>query len=69
MRRLMAMIENRRVDLLPLLTHRFALEDIPEAFDLFSRQRDGVLKVAIYPDRERARVAGARNEAVLADAQ
>jgi alcohol dehydrogenase len=50
MRRLMAMIENRRVDLSPLITHRFALEDIEGAFELFSHQRDGVLKVALYPD-------------------
>jgi threonine dehydrogenase-like Zn-dependent dehydrogenase len=51
MRRLMAMIANGRVDLTPLVTHRFALDDIEEAFDLFSHQRDGVLKVALYPDR------------------
>ena len=49
MRRLMAMIANRRVDLSPLVTHRFALGDIHEAFDLFSHQRDGVLKVAVFP--------------------
>ncbi len=50
MRRLMAMIENKRVDLSPLVTHRFALDQIDEAFELFSTQRDGVLKVALYPD-------------------
>jgi alcohol dehydrogenase len=50
MRRLMAMIENRRVDLTSLVTHKFALDDIEEAFELFSHQRDGVLKVALYPD-------------------
>lgn len=49
MRRLMAMIENHRVDLSPLVTHKFTLEHIEEAFDLFSHQRDGVLKVALYP--------------------
>ncbi|HEY7056841.1 MAG TPA: alcohol dehydrogenase catalytic domain-containing protein [Vicinamibacterales bacterium] len=49
MRRLMAMIECRRVDLSPLVTHAFALDDIHEAYDLFSHQRDGVLKVALYP--------------------
>jgi alcohol dehydrogenase len=49
MRRLMAMIANRRVDLSPLITHRFSLDDIHDAFDLFSRQRDGVLKVALFP--------------------
>jgi threonine dehydrogenase-like Zn-dependent dehydrogenase len=51
MRRLMAMIERRRVDLRPLVTHHFAMDDIEEAFDLFSHQRDGVLKVALYPDK------------------
>jgi threonine dehydrogenase-like Zn-dependent dehydrogenase len=49
MRRLMAMIENRRVDLRPLVTHHFELDDILEAYDLFSHQRDGVLKVALHP--------------------
>jgi alcohol dehydrogenase len=49
MRRLMAMIEHRRIDLSGLLTHRFPLDRIEEAFDLFSHQRDGVLKVALHP--------------------
>ena len=53
MRRLMAMIEHRRVDLSPLITHHFALDDIQEAYGLFSEQRGGVLKVAVYPDRMR----------------
>lgn len=49
MRRLMAMIAARRVDLSPLVTHRFVLEDIKDAFELFSTQRDGVMKVALTP--------------------
>jgi threonine dehydrogenase-like Zn-dependent dehydrogenase len=49
MRRLMAMIAHGRVDLTPLVTHRFALDDIHEAFDLFSQQRDGMLKVVLFP--------------------
>ena len=49
MRRLMAMIANHRVDLSPLVTHHFSLEDFSDAFDLFSNQRDGVLKVALHP--------------------
>jgi threonine dehydrogenase-like Zn-dependent dehydrogenase len=61
MRRLMAMIEHGRVDLTPLVTHKFALYDIEAAFDLFSHQRDGVLKVALYPDPARA---DARRETV-----
>jgi alcohol dehydrogenase len=47
MRRLMAVIAAGRVDLKPLVTHRFKLEEIEAAYDLFSHQRDGVLKVAI----------------------
>ena len=49
MRRLMTMVERKRIDLTPLITHRFALDDLRDAYDLFSHQRDGVLKVAIYP--------------------
>jgi threonine dehydrogenase-like Zn-dependent dehydrogenase len=49
MRRLMTVIEGGRVDLTPLVTHRFTLDQIEEAYDLFSHQRDGVLKVAIMP--------------------
>jgi threonine dehydrogenase-like Zn-dependent dehydrogenase len=40
-----------RVDLLPLVTHRFPLDDIENAYELFANQRDGVLKVAITPAR------------------
>ena len=47
MRRLIATVESGRFDPLPLITHRFALDDIVEAYDLFSNRREGVLKVAI----------------------
>jgi threonine dehydrogenase-like Zn-dependent dehydrogenase len=50
MRRLMAVIQSGRVDLKPLDTHRYKLDDIVAAYDLFSHQRDGVLKVAITPE-------------------
>ena len=49
MRRLMDVISTRRVELKPMVTHRFKLEQIVEAYDLFANQRDGVLKVAITP--------------------
>ena len=49
MRRLMSVIEARRVDLGAMVTHRFKLDDIEAAYELFSHQRDGVLKVAITP--------------------
>ncbi|MGW9331425.1 NAD(P)-dependent alcohol dehydrogenase [Bosea sp. NPDC055594] len=49
MRRLVDVVASGRVDLAPLVTHRFPLERIKDAYDLFSHQRDGVLKVAITP--------------------
>jgi alcohol dehydrogenase len=49
MRRLMAVVESGRVDLKPLVTHRFKLDEIEAAYELFGHQRDGVLKVAITP--------------------
>ncbi len=49
MRRLMSVIQAGRVDLSPMVTHRFRLDDIEAAYELFSHQRDGVLKVAITP--------------------
>jgi threonine dehydrogenase-like Zn-dependent dehydrogenase len=49
MRRLMSAIRSGRADLRPLVTHRFKLDQIEEAYDLFANQRDGVLKVAITP--------------------
>jgi threonine dehydrogenase-like Zn-dependent dehydrogenase len=49
MERLMRMVEARRFDPMPLITHRFSLDQIVEAYDLFSNRRDGVLKVAIRP--------------------
>ena len=49
MRRLMETIDSSRVDLGGLVTHRFRLDEIEKAYELFSNQRDGVLKVAITP--------------------
>jgi alcohol dehydrogenase len=47
MRRLMNVVASGRVDLEPMVTHRFKLDEIEQAYDLFANQRDGVLKVAI----------------------
>lgn len=49
MRRLMNIVASRRANLEPLVTHRFKLDEIEQAYDLFANQRDGVLKVAITP--------------------
>ena len=49
MRRLMEMVRTGRFDLTPLLTHRFPLNKIGEAYALFGERRDNVMKVAIRP--------------------
>jgi threonine dehydrogenase-like Zn-dependent dehydrogenase len=49
MRRLMEFVRHGRVDLTPLLTHTFSLDNITAAYDLFGERLDGVMKVAIRP--------------------
>lgn len=49
MRRLIEVVKRGRVDLTPLLTHRFSLNDIKEGYRIFGERLDGVLKVAIRP--------------------
>lgn len=49
MRRLMEVIRHGRVDLTPLLTHSFSLDEISEGYRVFGERLDGVLKVAIKP--------------------
>jgi threonine dehydrogenase-like Zn-dependent dehydrogenase len=49
MRRLMSMVQSKRFDPLPLITHKFKLDQIVEAYDVFGSRRDGCLKVAITP--------------------
>jgi len=49
MRRLMELVRHGRVDLRPLLTHTFPLDQILEGYRIFSERVDGVIKVAIRP--------------------
>ncbi len=49
MRRLMDLVRYRGVDLAPMLTHSFSLQDIVKAYHFFGERRDGVIKVAIRP--------------------
>src|SRR6202790_172798 len=49
MRRLMELVRHGRLDLRPLLTHTFPLDQITEAYQLFGERRSGVIKVAIHP--------------------
>jgi threonine dehydrogenase-like Zn-dependent dehydrogenase len=45
----MNIIEGGRVDLESLVTHRYSLDDIEGAYELFANQEDGVMKIAITP--------------------
>ncbi|HSB76350.1 MAG TPA: alcohol dehydrogenase catalytic domain-containing protein, partial [Terriglobales bacterium] len=49
MRRLMELVRYRGVDLAPMLTHSFSLDEIVSAYKFFGERKDGVIKVAIRP--------------------
>ena len=46
------LISQGRIDTTPLVTHRFPLSKIEEAYDIFENRKDGVIKIAIYPDEK-----------------
>lgn len=44
------LIAQGKIDTTPLITHRFPLSRIDEAYRLFENKEDGVIKIAIYHD-------------------
>jgi alcohol dehydrogenase len=46
---ILSLIEAGKIDTTPLITHRFRLEDIEEAYRIFENKLDGVIKIAIEP--------------------
>ena len=44
------LIAQGKIDTTPLITHRFPLSRIDEAYRLFENKEDGVIKIAIYND-------------------
>ena len=48
--KVLQLIEEGKIDTTPLITHRFPLSRIAEAYSLFENKEDGVIKVAIYND-------------------
>ena len=46
---ILRLIEEGKIDTTPLITHRFKLEDIEEAYRIFENKLDGVIKIAIEP--------------------
>ena len=47
---ILRLIEEGRIDTTPLITHRFPLSEIEEAYRIFENHLDGVIKVAIAQD-------------------
>ena len=47
--KILALIEQGKINTTPLITHRFALSDIEEAYHIFENKLDGVIKIAIVP--------------------
>lgn len=45
---ILRLIEQGKIDTTPLITHRFQLSRIAEAYELFEEKRNGVIKVAIH---------------------
>ena len=46
---ILRLIEAGKIDTTPLITHRFGLRDIEEAYHVFENKLDGVIKIAIKP--------------------
>ena len=49
---ILRLIADGKIDTTPLITHRFPLSQIEEAYRLFENKEDGVIKVAIYSDEK-----------------
>ena len=45
---ILSLIAQGKIDTTPLITHRFPLFRIEEAYDVFENRKDGVIKVALY---------------------
>ena len=45
---ILSLIEQGKIDTTPLITHRFPLNQIEEAYNIFENKMDGVIKVAVY---------------------
>lgn len=46
---LIELISSGRIDVLPMMTHRVNLDEVPEAMHMLEEKRDGVVKVVIEP--------------------
>ena len=44
---ILSLIEQGLIDTTPLITHRYSLEDIEEAYNVFENRKEGVIKIAV----------------------
>lgn len=48
--RAIELVQRGRVDLGPLVSHRVALEDVPDAFHMQADEADGLVKTVVFPN-------------------
>jgi threonine dehydrogenase-like Zn-dependent dehydrogenase len=49
MRRLLLLMEHQGLDFSPLITHTVSLEEIERGYEIFGKQKDNAIKVAVKP--------------------
>lgn len=47
---ILKLIEEGKIDTTSLITHRYSLADIAEAYDLFENRKDNVIKTVVFTD-------------------
>ena len=53
---ILALIAEGRIDTTCMITHRFSLDEIMEAYDIFENKRDHVMKIAVAPFQKESAV-------------
>lgn len=46
---ILRLIEQKKIDTTPLITHTFPLKDIERAYDIFENRKENVIKIAVLP--------------------
>ena len=47
---ILRLIAEGKIDTTPLITHRYSLSHIEEAYDLFENRKDNVIKTAVFTE-------------------
>ena len=48
---ILELIARGKLDTTPLITHRFPLDEIERAYEIFEKRQDGVMKIAILGEQ------------------